>query len=200
MPRDSTTFSATSARDPAPPERPRRAGSRTDPALLINELRELCESVQLAPDDSPGTDRLGALEPRVDRPSVPRPPTAAFVADELVRRLVRLPDVHARVAARLMEVPAPPDPDAPTPTPTRASAPEKELRAVHGLLDDLGCPRGVDDRPFSAIERLRWLLRVLSDASRLGRLAVGIGDATPATGVHLTPLADERPRTPPHGG
>jgi hypothetical protein len=159
----------------------------SEASRLISELRDLCESVQLAPGEAPGTDRLAALEPRVDRAPAPRPPTAAHVADELVRRLHRLPEIQARVAAQLHPATSLPRTD------TARSATEvaavRELRAAHGLLDNLGCPRSEDDRNLPVVERLRWLLDLLTSASRNGRVGTPpiIADITPATGVHLAP-------------
>ncbi len=168
------------------------AASPSQASQLISELRDLCESVQMAPAESLGSDRLAALEPRVDRPRTVRPPTAAVVADELVRRLQRLPEIQARVAAQLHPATSLPRTDA-----NRSGveiAALRELRAAHGLLDNLGCPASEDDRNLAVVDRLRWLLDILTTTGR-GR---GIGtprlaDTTPATGVHLAPPPEPAP-------
>lgn len=178
----------------APPSDDTSRGKGDTERSVLAELRELCEAALLAPMDSPLSSPLAALEPRGDRPSRPREPrTAAHLADEVVRCLQAMPQVRARVVARLAEREAP----TPEPTSNDARAAMKELRAAHNLLDNLGCPRSEDDRPLPVLERMRWLLDVLTasqaarDAERGPRLP--LGDTTPATGRRILPADPGRP-------
>jgi hypothetical protein len=159
-------------------------GSPKSDRSAISELRDLCEAVLLAP--SSDGDPLAALEPRRDRsPAPPRHETTAFLANELVRRIEELPSVHARVTAQLLSRQGSSGQASRT---TAEAAAIRELRSAHGLLDNLGCPRSEDDRPLTIIQRLRWLLDILTNqGARAGgaKSALPLGDTTPATGVQL---------------
>ena len=165
-------------------------GSPKSDRSVISELRDLCEAVLLAP--SSDGDPLAALEPRTDRPKpAPRPETTAHLADELVRRIEELPAVHARVTAQLLARQNPPTEVSRT---TAEAAAIRELRAAHGLLDNLGCPRSDDDRPLMIIERLRWLLDIHT-ANQAAR-AAGTAER-PTPGLENTPATGVEMRKPP---
>lgn len=145
----------------------------TAPERLLADLDDLCDQAALAPGSD--RERLAALEPRADRPASARPPTAAVVAQALVRRLRHLPAVEAAVAAELHR--------------GDEGAAGRELRAAHGLLDELGCPRGGDDRPWPLLERLRWLVQAVA-----GGMRPLVPDPTPVTGAQqILPPPDPLP-------
>jgi hypothetical protein len=167
---------------------PRRPAASESGRTTISELRDLCEAALLTPQPSATTDPLAALELRAGKEPSPREPgTAARIADELVRRIKKMPQLRARIVAQLISG------GEPLPTLAEVGGSDnhsalKELRAVRNLLDNLGCPRSEDDRNLSVVERIRWLLDVLTASHRAADANQGtrryqLGDNTPATGA-----------------
>jgi hypothetical protein len=180
---------------PPPPTAAKRASDSGRSAIV--ELRDLCEAAMLAPAESPLSDPLAALELRSGAaPEQRQPRTASWVADQLVQRLKAMPQVRARVVAQLINEAEPPQAVTQVHG-NETQAALKELRQVRNLLDNLGAPRSEDDRNLTVMERVRWLLDVLT-ASQQARAAAGtarvpFGDNTPATGVNpIVPDAGQR--------
>ncbi|MBA2481246.1 MAG: hypothetical protein H0V44_11340 [Planctomycetes bacterium] len=163
-------------------------GSEEDIAGLFNDLRNLCEEALLKPLDCPSKRHMRALERRDDPKGqvFARPRergTTDRIADEMSVRLDRTPHLRALLADRLRDAPG-------ARKRPMSGAEHRSLREVMDFLDRLGCPRSGDDRHFTAVERIRWLLDVMSASSGAHATILPPGlDHTPATSQNRV-LAD----------
>jgi hypothetical protein len=155
-----------------------------DVEALFADLRNLCEEAFLKPLDCPNKTRMRALEKRDDPKGAvyarPREHgTTHRIADEVCERLDRAPRLRTLLADRLRGAPG-------APRRPMSGAEHRSLREVMDFLDRLGCPRSDDDRNFTAVERIRWLLDIMSASSGAHAIILPPGrDNTPATGQNL---------------
>ncbi|MBA3708527.1 MAG: hypothetical protein H0W83_06885 [Planctomycetes bacterium] len=153
-----------------------------DGATLLSDLRNLCEEALLKPMDCPGKRPLRALERRDDPKGQvyarPKRDTTNRIADEMTGMLKRTPRLRSLLAERLKSEAGGSASERPM-----SGAESRSLREVMDFLDRLGCPRGDDDHNFTPVERVRWLLDVMSasQGARATFFPPG-GEATPATG------------------
>ncbi len=186
--------------DSSPRARPTTTSE--DAQSMVSELRDLCEAALLKPLDSPSGDPLAALELRPGQThSARQPHTTNHIADELVRRIKSMPQLRARVMSQLLSGNEPPLAIAQV-RGTDSQNALKELRAVRTLLDNLGCPRSEDDKNLSVVERIRWLLDIVT-ATQTASGAVPIlpgSDHTPMTGIRWIQQPDPQADEPHQNG